>query len=185
MLKTEKKRVRSSVSMSYLITRNLSQSESIKLGIALELVLKDIIVLMTSLNDIRPKNENGKKERDHLFIDIDNKIIYYAELKSNLNLDTEKCKSTQNKVISITEELRDLYPDYKIISSLVGLRYFYHDDIPNVILRKYNKITNNVCGIRDYLDRIKINVILQTPESYIQFLNFLVTQLFDVDVDGL
>ena len=48
----------------------------------------------TQYKNIKEKNTKGKKETDHLFMDVNNKIIYYAEIKSNLNLDTEKSNET-------------------------------------------------------------------------------------------
>jgi hypothetical protein len=56
-------------SLSYLVSRDLSQSDCIKLGTGIEVVLKDVIAAWgcASLENIRPANQKGKKERDHLF----------------------------------------------------------------------------------------------------------------------
>ena len=48
-----------------------------------------------ALKNIKSNTKKGDKETDHLFIDDLNKNIYYAELKSNLNLDTEKRKGRE------------------------------------------------------------------------------------------
>jgi hypothetical protein len=137
-------------SLSSLINRDLSQSDCIKLGTGIEKVLVDCILVQTpNLVNIKQKNKKGVKERDHLFKDEANKIIYYAELKSNLNLDTEKCKSTSAKCIQIVDELKSEFVDYHIELSLVGLRYFHTKDIPKVISNKYVSIQTNVVGINE------------------------------------
>lgn len=81
-------------SLCYLIRKNLTQSECIRLGIAYEKWLCDVIIDNSSLINIKNKNKKRIRERDHLFICHDRKKVYYAELKANLNLDTEKSKST-------------------------------------------------------------------------------------------
>ena len=93
-------------SLSYLVDKSLSQSDCIKLGIAVEKVFSDMILKYTHLVNIKPKNIKDKKEKDHLFMDVENKTIYYSELKANINLDTEKSKSTYKKCFSIVEELK-------------------------------------------------------------------------------
>ena len=108
-------------SLSYLIDKiQLSQSDCIKLGTGLEKILSDLILDNNKLLiNIKSKNIKGVKEKDHLFKDDANKIIYYAEIKSNLNLDTEKCKSTSKKCIDIFNELTEIYPGYIINMFLV------------------------------------------------------------------
>lgn len=166
-------------SLSYLIERNLSQSDCIKLGTGVEKVLVDCILSNNSnLVNIKPKNIKGKKERDHLFKDDYKKIIYYAELKSNLNLDTEKCKSTSAKCSLILDELKNEFVDYKIELSLVGLRYFQAKDIPKVITNKYISIKDNVVGIDDYLKKMQVENIFQCEEKYNEFLNYVADSMF-------
>ena len=79
-------------SLSYLIDQQMSQTSCIKTGFGVEKVFNDYILSITNLTSIKPKNSKGKKEKDHLYIDEVKKIIYYAEIKANLNLDTEKSK---------------------------------------------------------------------------------------------
>jgi hypothetical protein len=166
-------------SLSYLIKRELSQSDCIKLGTGIEKVLVDCILSNNpNLVNIKPKNTKGKKEKDHLFIDEKIKTIYYAELKSNLNLDTEKCNSTSLKCSQIVEELKKEFIDYKIELSLVGLRYFHGKDIPKVISNKYLSIKDNVDGINDYLVKILGRNIFQTEEKYHEFLNYVANSMF-------
>lgn len=166
-------------SLSSLIERDLSQSDCIKLGTGVEKVLVDCILSNNhGLENIKPKNKKGVKERDHLFKDEANKIIYYAELKSNLNLDTEKCKSTSSKCSQILDELKEEFIDYKIELSLVGLRYFNTSDIPKIITNKYLTIKENVVGINEYLIKMQVRNIFQTEEKYKEFLNYVANSMF-------
>ena len=166
-------------SLSSLIKRDLSQSDCIKLGTGIEKVLVDCILVQTpNLVNIKQKNKKGVKERDHLFKDEANKIIYYAELKSNLNLDTEKCKSTSTKCIQIVDELKSEFVDYHIELSLVGLRYFHTKDIPKVISNKYVSIQTNVVGINEYTSKLKSYPGFQTEEQYKDFLNYVADSMF-------
>jgi len=166
-------------SLSYLVDMQISQSTCIKLGIALESVLSDIIKTNLTLINIKSKNTKGKKERDHLFKNEETKTIYYAEIKSNLNLDTEKCKSTSDKCVQIRQELQLEYPDYTINMYLVGGRYYEKKIIPIGIMDKYMSISENVVGINEYL--IATNTGLQfTREEYTEFINYTVSKMVEV-----
>ena len=165
-------------SLSYLVAGSLSQSDCIKIGNGIEYVLRDIITTKrTSLTNIKPKNVKDKKERDHLFMDNHSKIIYYAEIKSNLNLDTEKCKATADKCIRILNELQEEYPDYTIKMFLVGVRYCTKTHISSVIMNKYKSILPHVVGVNEYLSEIGIDLCFD-EQSYRQFINYLVLQMF-------
>lgn len=166
-------------SLSYLIDRDLSQSDCIKVGTGIEKVLKDIILDQNKeLEDIKPKNDKGKKERDHLFKDEKRKIIHYAELKSNLYLDTEKCKSTANKCMEIQKELQDLYPSYSIKMYLIGLRYYEKDSMPKVVADKYTAIQDNVLGVNEYLTTL-CGFSFGHERDYKAFLNQLADAMFN------
>lgn len=167
-------------SFSYFIKRNLSQSECIKLGYGMENVLRDIILQKnTNLKSIKPKNQKGKKEKDHLFVNETLRTIYYAELKSNLNLDTEKCVSTYNKCLQILEELKTEYHEYKIKMYLIGLRYYKTNSIPKQIEKKYLPISNNLLGVNEYLRELNIDMTFTDEEIYKYFINYIVENMFD------
>lgn len=166
-------------SLSYLINKSLSQSDCIKLGFGLEKIIKDIIIHFNKdLENIKPPNCKGEKEKDHLFIDNTNKIIYYAELKSNLNLDTEKCKSTSNKCLYITEELQKKYETFEIKMYLLCLRYYDITIIPRIIKNKYQCILKNLVGINNYFTELNIPIIL-TEDEYKKILNYIAHKMFD------
>jgi len=163
-------------SLSYLIDYELSQSDCIKIGI--ENILKDFILENTNLKNIKTKNKKGIKEKDHLFMDINKKIIYYAEIKSNLNLDTEKSKQTYKKCLDIKKELQEEYKDYEIKMFLVGVRYYEKIIIPKTILKKYKEINNNLCGINEYFKFLSIKFKIFNEKNYKKILNYLVKKMF-------
>jgi len=163
-------------SLSYLIDYELSQSDCIKIGI--ENILKDFILENTNLKNIKTKNKKGIKEKDHLFMDINKKIIYYAEIKSNLNLDTEKSKQTYKKCLDIKKELQEEYKDYEIKMFLVGVRYYEKIIIPKTILKKYKEINNNLCGINEYFKYLSIKFKIFNEKDYKKILNYLVKKMF-------
>lgn len=165
-------------SLSYLIDRDMSQSECIKLGIGIENVLSDLILKYTNLKNIKLKNSKGKKETDHLFCDEEKKIIYYSELKSNINLDTEKSKSTINKCISIVFDIKNTYPDYEIKWCLLALRYTDNKCIPHTLKRKYETINSNLYGINEYLDILNIDLYFN-ENDYKIFLNKIAEKMYN------
>ena len=175
---TKSNKKKDTSSLSYLVKKLLSQSDCIRLGNGAEKVLSDLVLKFTTLKNIKPKNSKGKKERDHLFVDETKKIIYYAELKSNINLDTEKSKSTYNKCIAIVNELHEQYPDYQIKWCLLALRYLSFDDIQPIIKKKYETIHGNVFGVNQYLDMLNIDFKF-TQQQYTDFINNLADNMFD------
>jgi len=167
---------RSTSSLSYLITRELSQSDCIKLGIAVEKYLTECIEKFTILDNIRTPNKKGKKEKDILFTDHKQKIIYYIEVKNNLNLDTEKSKLTYEKCVKIKEEL-DIN-DYTIKWCLLGARYLHYNDIPCNIKTKYLSIKDNLFGVNQFFELFKINIKL-TNNNYKVLLNKIADSCFN------
>ena len=136
---------------------NNFHSICIKIGISLEKIITEYIVSNTNLKNINHGNVQNKIQEDNLFLDENNKIIYYAELKSNLNLDTEKIKATNNKIIMKEKELKEMYKDYKIMCFLVNLRYLKYDEIPNKLINKFN--IEYLKGLNDYLNLLNLNKI--------------------------
>lgn len=137
---------------------SLSQSDCIKIGIFIENFIKDIILSYNhNITSIKEKNKKGEKEKDHLFLDIKNKIIYYAEIKTNLNLDTEKSKETIKKILKIKDDLQKSYKNYTIKYYLVSGRYLNNTEINKKILNKYTEIKDNVKGLNDYLKELNVS----------------------------
>lgn len=164
-------------SLSSLVSKSLSQSECIRLGFAVEKLLCDICSKTEGFINIKPKNSKGEKEADHLFINNKTKEIYYAEIKTNINLDTEKYKSTTDKILFIMDKLKNKYPNYKINGFLVAARYYDKKIIPSLLLNKYKRINNNVIGIDDYLilfNKPKFN----SEKKYIEWLDAIANTMF-------
>lgn len=166
-------------SLSYLIDNKLSQSDCIKLGIGIETVLRDIVISQNkNLINIKKKNSKGNKEKDHLFMDKENKIIYYAELKSNLNLDTEKSKITYQKCMQIEKELQNEYKEYQINMYLLSIRHYKKDIIPDGISKKYQDIDENLIGINEYLKNLSIPIQFNDEDEYKKIINLLANKMF-------
>lgn len=167
-------------SLSSLIDIPLSQSDCIKLGTAIEKILKGfILATILGLKDIKLQNTKGKKEKDHLFIDEANKTIHYSEIKGNLNLDTEKGPATVAKCIALRKELLEMYPGYTIKMYLVSARYVNTNDIKQTIKKKYSEIDSNLVGVNDYIIALGYKGEPFTKEQYKALLNHLANRMFD------
>lgn len=163
-------------SLCYIIDKALSQSQKIKLGYAVELITKEYIKYANpKLIDIKGKVIKGEKEMDHLF--VHDKIIY-AEIKCNLNLDTEKCKSTYDKILYNHGNLEIKFPEYKVSSYLVSPRYLNKEKIPKEILKKYNSV--EVIGLDDYFKLLGVpdDKLLHTKELHKDFINLIANEVF-------
>ena len=171
-------KMRDPTSLSFLVDREMTQSQCIRLGIEIETTLRNFITQETSFENIRPKNKKGNKERDHLFCDHENKIIYYAELKANINLDTEKSKSTYKKCLSIVEELKIEYPEYDVKWCLLALRYIDNTKIPNNMKKRYSSISENLFGINDYFKMLGLNYKYTERTYKNKFINTIATHHF-------
>jgi len=163
-------------SIKSLIDVSINQSQSIRLGLAIERFFADYITENGGVRDIRPSNRKDEKERDHLFMNEQTKTIFYSEWKANLNLDTEKSVSTVEKVIRIETELRNLYPGYDIKWALVGARYNNAVEIPPVVRSKYSRLGPNVLGVNGWLSLFGLPTL--TNSAYKQLLNDIVQQMF-------
>ena len=105
---------------------NISQSQSIKFGKAYEAWFEKIIEdhITSAGGRLLPHGvlqdflEKGKKKDLDLLYDNGTGTIYYLELKSNLNLDSEKLPTTAEKVKEITKKLQKKYSD-KVIEGAV------------------------------------------------------------------
>jgi len=93
------------------------QSINIKLGRLGEFLSKELIKTNYNLELLNcgiQKINNKKKDVDLIFKDKNNKIIYYRELKGNIELDTEKLPATIIKCKEIETSLKTTYLDYMI-----------------------------------------------------------------------
>lgn len=99
------------------------QSINIKLGRFGEFIAKELIHSNNSfeLLDCGVQMINNKrKDVDLIFIDKVRKIIYFRELKGNIELDTEKIPATIAKCNDITSFLINKYEDYTINCAILN-----------------------------------------------------------------
>lgn len=165
-------------SMRYLIKRPLSQSQSVRLGIELEDFLRDFILNHNSTGWVlAPSRSIAKKQCDHLFHNRTTNQTVYAEIKCNLNLDTEKSVQTMAKCRLVQASLRAMYPYDDIRMCLVGLRYCTTDSIHTKIRRKFKDFGEHVYGVNEYLGLFGIDGFT-SEEEYSQFLNEFVEVIF-------
>jgi len=140
----------------YAIFSSITQSQKIRLSIEMERILIKIIEEKSSLTNIKPKNKKDVSEKDHLF--MNDTTIFYAEVKSNIYLDTEKKKATVAKIKKICEELKKEYPDKEIKSYLLASRYLTKEEVPQTLLktRSYDNIRERIIGVNDYFAELGI-----------------------------
>ena len=106
-------------SISYLLfgEKPSEQSICIKFGHFGEFIAKELIKTNSNFElltcGVQVVNDK-KKDIDLIFKDEINKIIYYRELKGNIELDTEKLPATIEKCKEIEKSLEEKYKDYKI-----------------------------------------------------------------------
>lgn len=106
-------------SISHLLygSKPSEQSINIKLGRLGEYLSKELIKINNNMELLTcgiQKINDKKKDVDLIFKDELNKIIYYRELKGNIELDTEKLPATINKCKEIETSLKTTYSDYSI-----------------------------------------------------------------------
>lgn len=159
-----------------LLDVQLSQSQKIKTGKLMEHIISDYILSLSTVQNIRPKNRKGFPEYDHLFLKDD--VIYYAEIKANLNLDTEKTKATIDKCMYNVSRLKQDFPGKTIRWGLVSLRSLRTLDILPYTRSKYTKIENNLLGLLDYLDLFDIKTDFIDDHKYRQIVNYVVKKAF-------
>jgi hypothetical protein len=147
--KKRKRNPASSGSMKEVIERDMTQGQSIQLGNGIEKTFTDIILGETSLRNMKAGNVKGIKETDHLFADHVHKRLYYAELKTNLNLDTEKSRATIEKCKQFARHFAKL-KDYSVTWFLVCPRYLEKSEMPKHIMKKYMEIEDHVVGTNEY-----------------------------------
>ena len=90
-----------------------------------------------------------------------NDNIYYFEIKTNINLDTEKSKSTYNKILDIGEKLQYIFPRNEIKYSLLNLRFPTRFEVPPTLIKEPLKSFDGFYGYADFFNLFDINIIEQ------------------------
>ena len=108
----------------------LSQRQSIRIGNIFQKWVKKIVTIAgasiidehyADIDNSGTQDIKGKKDMDILF-NFNNKI-YYFEIKTNLNLDSEKSKETDKKINTITNWLKIKNPNIDVISGALSCWY--------------------------------------------------------------
>lgn len=172
-----KKTSRHSESLKTLLSCEINQQQSIKLGNAVERILMTYIQSSGVWKDVRIKPKTNEKERDHLFQNQEGERVY-VEVKSNIQLDSEKKKETKRKVLYIANQ-ENTKP------RLLALRYF--DESEMRVSRHINYYRNagiDVISISCYFkDVLKIKCPFENADEYVNWLNYVASYLLCEDID--
>jgi hypothetical protein len=108
-----------------------SQSLNIKFGRAFEKWFEEAVRVGHNNFTVMKSGvwKEISKDLDLIFRDDDNNIIYYRELKLNLNLDTEKIVSTYEKIAYIRSFLHRKYPGYEIDAAALTWGVYDKDEM--------------------------------------------------------
>lgn len=133
-------KVKDNYNISKLINNyTLTQGQYIVIGNKLEEIIKNFIKkiginVLPIKHMVCTNSDGGIKNIQMDLVFIIDDCIHYFELKTNLNLDSEKNKATYDKINLVTEELKKIYPDKKVYGKLLST-WFSRNDVT-----KSNKI---------------------------------------------
>jgi hypothetical protein len=138
------------------------QSINIKLGRFGEFLSKELIKTNDNLEllncGIQKINDNNK-DVDLVFKDEKNKIIYYRELKGNIELDTEKLPATINKCKEIETSFKIKYFDYTIDCGILNWSVYNRKILKTGLsnIRTFENGGIKIDHMEDFLNIIDIN----------------------------
>ncbi len=161
-------------SISYLLygEKLSEQSINIKFGKFGEFLAKQLIIITPNLELLKCGIQiiNGKKKDvDLIFKDEINKIIYYRELKGNIELDTEKLPATILKCKEIETSLQSTYSEYSINCGILNWSV-YNRKILTVAIPKIEKFETEGIKIDHMEDFLNIiNVSWDEDDYYLYF----------------
>ena len=148
---------------SYLLfgSRPSPQSLNIKFGRAFEKWFHQAVILGNNDYEMMKCGvwREIQKDLDLIFRDNQNKVIYYRELKCNIDLDTEKIVSTYEKVLYIQDHLRVKFPEYRIDVAILAWATYDKEKI--TAQSKIKKCHDNKVQVevpRSFFDLININI---------------------------
>lgn len=150
------------------------QSINIKLGRLGEFITKELIkynnnfeLLNCGIQKINYKN----KDVDLLFKDKVNKIIYYRELKGNIELDTEKLPATIYKCKEIENSLKQTYYNYHINCGILNWSVYDRSILTTCIsnIKTFETKGIKVDHMEDFLNIINVN--WNKKDYYVYFRN--------------
>jgi len=164
MLKTELTYTKPG-SISYLLfnSKPSEQSVCIRMGRFGEFLAKELIQSNTNLKLLNcgvQKINDKNKDIDLLFQNScdKQKIIYYRELKGNIELDTEKIPATIKKCNEIKYHLKSKYVDYHINCGILNWSVYNRNNISKSIynIQTFEKSNIKIDHFEDFLHIIGI-----------------------------
>jgi hypothetical protein len=160
-------------SISYLLRgkQPSEQSINIKLGRLGEFLAKELIKIRPNLELLVcgvQKINDKRKDVDLIFKDESKKIIYYRELKGNIELDTEKLPATISKCKEIESSLKSKYEDYDVDCGILNWSV-YNRNILTAGLSNIKTFENNGVKIDHMSDFLKIIDIIWSEEDYYSY----------------
>ncbi len=174
---SNKKTLGHSESLKTLLTCQINQTQSIKLGNDVESILMSHIPPPGIWKAVRIKPKTNEKERDHLFQNQKGEKVY-VEVKSNIQLDSEKKKETKRKVLYIANQ-ENTKP------RILALRYFEESDMKvSRHINYYRDSGIDVISISSYFnDVLRIRCPFENAEEYVNWLNHVASYLLCEDID--
>ena len=168
-------------SISYLLYgKKLSeQSINIRMGKFGEFLAKELIKINHNLELLIcgvKKINNKKKDVDLIFKDEINKIIYYRELKGNIELDTEKLPATITKCKEIEDSLKTTYLDYTINCGILNWSV-YNRKILTVGLSNIKTFENRGIKIDHMEDFLNIINVFWDEHDYYSYFREIGTKI--------
>jgi hypothetical protein len=151
-----------------LLGVNLSQSQSIRFGNVFQQFIKDLVkscggeIIDQHFIDVygvgSEKSNKGLKDIDIWF--TYNGVMYYFEAKTNMDLDSEKSKATDNKVEDITNWIKNNNLNTEVVSGVISCWFTKEVGLPvkvkNVLfMEDLFKILNIDIQSSDYYDLMK------------------------------
>ena len=161
-----------------------AQSINIKLGRLGEFLSKELIMsnpnlelLTCGIQNINEKN----KDVDLIFKDETHKIIYYRELKGNIELDTEKLPATINKCKEIETSLKATYTTYTINCGILNWSIYNRELLTAGLsnIQSFEKAGIKIDHMEDFLALINITWAEEDYYNYFRELGNLITRKFE------
>lgn len=170
-------------SMNSLIDCTITQSQCIKIGNALEKIVNYWVASDPTLPWKLMSNpvEKHEKQKDVLLKNEETQEILYAEIKANLELDTEKAPKTIQKIESVHTALQDKYPGWKVHSFLLSGRYLAFADIPAELSKRYQPLWDrgfSLLGMNEFLAKVGMGHRFVGYEEYRTFWTRVAKHMF-------
>ena len=140
---------------------NFPRTQSImsKLGFAMERALKGFLVNMDGVRILNTRHDvEIYGHQLDLFFQYKKKI-YYFEVKSNTNLDTEKSKSVVKKLQTVRRKIKKKFPNKEAICLVLSARYDRQETVQNIKKPLQDK---HIYGYADFFDIFKVRATKTT-----------------------